>query len=167
LSISLSGILTVYYSFAGNIVKSVPAFVKERRASKGTGIPILVVRSHEQVRMRQPAPSGKETSSSMIGRSSSLMSSRRKRTLLPDSVARVVIAVTRDWPGRRRFGLYAFLPAFFAAGALLELVMIKWTVGETNFYTVYKRRIVEQEAQAAVDRELLFRSILQKDKDTK
>uniref|UniRef100_A0A6M2DJV1 Putative conserved protein with signal anchor n=1 Tax=Xenopsylla cheopis TaxID=163159 RepID=A0A6M2DJV1_XENCH len=43
------------------------------------------------------------------------------------------------WPGRRTFGIYRFLPIFFVAGAVLEFSMIKWQVGETNFYKVYKR----------------------------
>lgn len=36
-------------------------------------------------------------------------------------------------PGKKRFGLYRFLPVFFCLGAALEYSMIKWTVGETNF----------------------------------
>lgn len=43
-------------------------------------------------------------------------------------------------PGDRTFGLYRFLPFFFAFGAVLEFSMIKWTVGETNFYNTYKKR---------------------------
>jgi len=33
-----------------------------------------------------------------------------------------------------------FLPFFFGLGAALEFSMINWTVGKTNFYTVYKKR---------------------------
>ena len=36
--------------------------------------------------------------------------------------------------------LHRFLPAFFGLGAALEFSMINWTVGETNFYSVYKKR---------------------------
>ena len=36
--------------------------------------------------------------------------------------------------------LHRFLPAFFCLGAALEFSMINWTVGETNFYSVYKKR---------------------------
>jgi len=43
-------------------------------------------------------------------------------------------------PGKRFFGMYRFLPFFFILGATLEFSMIKWTVGETNFYSVYKKR---------------------------
>ncbi|XP_064538863.1 small integral membrane protein 4 [Drosophila montana] len=45
-----------------------------------------------------------------------------------------------SWPGKRRFGIYRFLPLFFVLGAALEFSMIKWTVGETNFYRTFKRR---------------------------
>ena len=38
--------------------------------------------------------------------------------------------------------------------------MVKWTVGETNFYVVLKRKLVEEQAQAAVNRELLLQSII-------
>jgi len=43
-------------------------------------------------------------------------------------------------PGKRIFGIYRFLPIFFVLGAALEFSMINWTVGETNFYRVYKKR---------------------------
>lgn len=38
-----------------------------------------------------------------------------------------------SWPGKKRFGVYRFLPLFFLLGAGLEFSMINWTVGETNF----------------------------------
>ncbi|KAI0218812.1 Small integral membrane protein 4 [Lamellibrachia satsuma] len=49
-------------------------------------------------------------------------------------------------PGKRIFGLYRFLPFFFLLGATVEFSMIKWTVGETNFYSVYKRKEAEKQA---------------------
>jgi len=42
-------------------------------------------------------------------------------------------------PGKKNFGIYRFLPFFFALGATLEFSMINWTVGETNFYSVFKK----------------------------
>jgi len=42
-------------------------------------------------------------------------------------------------PGQRTFGIYRFLPFFFFLGAALEFSMINWTVGETNFYRVFKK----------------------------
>ncbi|XP_068085336.1 ubiquinol-cytochrome c reductase complex assembly factor 5 [Anabrus simplex] len=44
------------------------------------------------------------------------------------------------WPGKKRFGIYRFLPLFFLLGASLEFSMINWHVGEVNFYRTYKRR---------------------------
>ncbi|KAH8275992.1 hypothetical protein KR018_000895 [Drosophila ironensis] len=57
-----------------------------------------------------------------------------------------------SWPGKKRFGVYRFLPFFFLLGAGLEFSMINWTVGETNFYRTFKRRqaknyVEEQEHQ--------------------
>jgi len=59
-----------------------------------------------------------------------------KKAAKQDLVHRAIEAV----PGKRIFGLYRFLPFFFALGAALEFSMINWTVGETNFYSVYKKR---------------------------
>jgi len=52
-----------------------------------------------------------------------------------------------QWPGRRRFGLYAYLPIFFFAGAAMEFTMIHWTYGETNFYKTFKKRRAEELAK--------------------
>ncbi|XP_037528903.1 uncharacterized protein LOC119406249 isoform X2 [Rhipicephalus sanguineus] len=41
-----------------------------------------------------------------------------------------------NWPGRKTFGPYSFMPVFFIFGAALEFAMIKWTPGgKTNFST--------------------------------
>jgi len=42
-------------------------------------------------------------------------------------------------PGKKKFGVYRFLPFFFVLGASLEFSMINWSVGEANFYNVYKK----------------------------
>lgn len=42
-------------------------------------------------------------------------------------------------PGKQTLGIYRFLPFFFVLGATLEFSMINWTVGETNFYSVFKK----------------------------
>lgn len=47
-------------------------------------------------------------------------------------------------PGKQRLGVYRFLPFFFVLGAALEFSMINWRVGDVNFYTVYKRRRVQE-----------------------
>ncbi|XP_059491278.1 small integral membrane protein 4 [Neocloeon triangulifer] len=54
------------------------------------------------------------------------------------------------WPGKKTFGIYRFLPLFFALGAALEFSMINWTVGETNFYRTYKRRQVQELADEII-----------------
>ncbi|CAM1306256.1 Uncharacterised protein g4299 [Pycnogonum litorale] len=53
------------------------------------------------------------------------------------------------WPGEKYFGIYRFIPMFFAAGATIEFAMIKWRPNGVNFYEVFKRkqadRLVESE----------------------
>lgn len=44
------------------------------------------------------------------------------------------------WPGKKVLGVYRFLPVFVGIGAMMEFTMIKWQVGQTNFYNTYKRR---------------------------
>lgn len=51
------------------------------------------------------------------------------------------------WPGKKLLGVYRFLPVFFGIGAMMEFTMIKWQVGQTNFYNTFKRR----EAQTIIE----------------
>lgn len=51
------------------------------------------------------------------------------------------------WPGKKRLGVYRFLPLFFVLGAGLEFSMINWHAGEVNFYRTFKRRRAEQIAK--------------------
>lgn len=46
---------------------------------------------------------------------------------------KTVSNIVNKWPGKKTFGIYRFLPLFFALGAALEFSMINWTVGTTNF----------------------------------
>lgn len=69
--------------------------------------------------------------------------------------------IINKWPGRR-FGLYRFLPIFFVLGGLLEFSMINWTVGETNFYKVYKKKQAKRIAQLQLDFEELARQQLER-----
>jgi len=55
----------------------------------------------------------------------------------------LVDRVLASVPGKKTFGIYRFLPFFFALGAGLEFTMINWTVGETNFYRTFKKRMVK------------------------
>jgi len=52
--------------------------------------------------------------------------------------------------GKKRFGLWRFVPFFFLAGAGIELLMVKWDVGGINFYSVYKRKEVARLAPSLV-----------------
>jgi len=65
-------------------------------------------------------------------------------------ITRLIQAV----PGEKTFGIYRFLPFFFVFGAALEFSMINWTVGETNFYSTYKKRQLQnlKEAREQLDR---------------
>ena len=47
--------------------------------------------------------------------------------------SRTLTRLLNKIPGKEYFGVYRFLPIFFAFGAALEFAMIHWTVGEINF----------------------------------
>lgn len=53
-------------------------------------------------------------------------------------------------PGKKIFGIYRFLPLFFLIGASLEFAMIKWHVGQVNFYKVYKTKRAQELAREAI-----------------
>jgi len=64
-------------------------------------------------------------------------------------------------PGKKRLGLYRFLPFFFVLGAALEFSMINWRVNqdnpndEINFYKTYKRRRAEEVAKFLHDAKIV------------
>ncbi|XP_044158025.1 small integral membrane protein 4 [Bufo gargarizans] len=47
-------------------------------------------------------------------------------------------------PGKRRFGIYRFLPFFFVLGGAMEWFMINVRIGKETFYDVYRRRQSER-----------------------
>ncbi|KAG8556767.1 hypothetical protein GDO81_018202 [Engystomops pustulosus] len=47
-------------------------------------------------------------------------------------------------PGKRRFGMYRFLPFFFVLGGAMEWFMINVRIGKETFYDVYRRRQSER-----------------------
>ncbi|KAK3585966.1 hypothetical protein CHS0354_038510 [Potamilus streckersoni] len=65
----------------------------------------------------------------------------------------IIASIFDKWPGKRIFGPYRLMPLFFFLGAALEFSMINWTVGETNFYRVYKINQVEKEARSIIEKE--------------
>ena len=56
-------------------------------------------------------------------------------------------------PGKKIFGVYRFLPAWFLLGAAMEFSMINWTVGETNFYRTYKKRQIINALESEIIKE--------------
>ncbi|XP_075689898.1 ubiquinol-cytochrome c reductase complex assembly factor 5 isoform X2 [Rhinoderma darwinii] len=48
-------------------------------------------------------------------------------------------------PGKRRFGIYRFLPFFFVLGGAMEWFMINVRIGKETFYDVYRRRQSERQ----------------------
>ncbi|CAH1261964.1 SMIM4 [Branchiostoma lanceolatum] len=53
------------------------------------------------------------------------------------------------WPGKRRLGVYRFLPVFFVMGAGMEWFMINVRLGRETFYDVYRRKQAERQYEAA------------------
>lgn len=53
---------------------------------------------------------------------------------------------------KNKLGFYAYLPAFFVLGAMIEFTMINMKIGNVDFYTVYMRKErerMELEAQVS------------------
>lgn len=69
--------------------------------------------------------------------------------------SKLITQVLSKLPGKR-FGVFRLLPYFFLLGAALEFTMIKWQVGETNFYKTFKKRKAEEIAlrELALEQEL-------------
>ncbi|XP_026539325.1 small integral membrane protein 4 [Notechis scutatus] len=47
-------------------------------------------------------------------------------------------------PGKKRFGVYRFLPFYFILGGAMEWFMINVPVGNQTFYDVYRRKEAEK-----------------------
>ncbi|MBN3287910.1 SMIM4 protein, partial [Polyodon spathula] len=54
-------------------------------------------------------------------------------------------------PGRRRFGIYRFLPFFFVLGGTMEWIMINVRIGKETFYDVYRRKQAERGYQQRLE----------------
>ncbi|KAL4655829.1 small integral membrane protein 4 [Arapaima gigas] len=54
-------------------------------------------------------------------------------------------------PGKRRFGMYRFLPFFFCLGGVMEWVMINVRIGKETFYDVYRRKQSERQYEQKLD----------------
>ncbi|XP_075040206.1 ubiquinol-cytochrome c reductase complex assembly factor 5 isoform X2 [Mixophyes fleayi] len=74
---------------------------------------------------------------------SSSVSSTQDR--YPAMSNRSTIATLLDMvPGKKRFGMYRFLPFFFVLGGAMEWFMINVRIGRETFYDVYRRRQSER-----------------------
>ncbi|XP_059190195.1 small integral membrane protein 4 [Centropristis striata] len=47
-------------------------------------------------------------------------------------------------PGKKRLGVYRFLPVFFCLGGVMEWIMINVRIGRETFYDVYRRKQSER-----------------------
>ncbi|XP_010287719.1 PREDICTED: small integral membrane protein 4 [Phaethon lepturus] len=54
-------------------------------------------------------------------------------------------------PGKRRFGVYRFLPFFFLLGGAMEWFMINVRIGKETFYDVYRRKRSERQYEARME----------------
>ncbi|XP_011600831.1 ubiquinol-cytochrome c reductase complex assembly factor 5 [Takifugu rubripes] len=53
-------------------------------------------------------------------------------------------------PGKRRLGVYRFLPIFFCIGGVMEWIMINVRIGKETFYDVYRRKRSEREYEQKI-----------------
>lgn len=58
-------------------------------------------------------------------------------------------------PGKRRLGIYRFLPVFFCIGGVMEWIMINVRIGQETFYDVYRRKKSERQYQAMIADDLI------------
>ncbi|XP_005433895.2 ubiquinol-cytochrome-c reductase complex assembly factor 5 [Falco biarmicus] len=63
-------------------------------------------------------------------------------------VSRRVKRLLQLVPGKRRFGVYRFLPFFFLLGGAMEWFMINVRIGKETFYDVYRRKRSERQYEA-------------------
>ncbi|CAM9357917.1 unnamed protein product [Bubo scandiacus] len=55
-------------------------------------------------------------------------------------------------PGKKRFGVYRFLPFFFLLGGAMEWFMINVRIGKETFYDVYRRKRSERQYEARMEK---------------
>uniref|UniRef100_A0A6B2F075 Small integral membrane protein 4 n=2 Tax=Bothriechis TaxID=44726 RepID=A0A6B2F075_BOTNI len=60
------------------------------------------------------------------------------------SVSSKITQLMNKVPGKKRFGIYRFLPFYFVLGGAMEWFMINVSVGNQTFYDVYRRKQTEQ-----------------------
>ncbi|KFU88261.1 UPF0640 protein C3orf78, partial [Chaetura pelagica] len=67
-------------------------------------------------------------------------------------VSRRVKRLLQLVPGKRRFGVYRFLPFFFLLGGAMEWFMINVRIGQETFYDVYRRKRSERQYEARMEK---------------
>ncbi|XP_053144870.1 small integral membrane protein 4 [Hemicordylus capensis] len=55
-------------------------------------------------------------------------------------------------PGKKRFGVYRFLPFFFVLGGAMEWFMINVRIGKETFYDVYRRKQSERQQEQNLEK---------------
>ncbi|XP_032068018.1 small integral membrane protein 4 [Thamnophis elegans] len=63
------------------------------------------------------------------------------------SVSSMITYLMNKVPGKKRFGIYRFLPFYFILGGAMEWFMINVPVGNQTFYDVYRRKEGEKHYQ--------------------
>ncbi|XP_054168878.1 small integral membrane protein 4-like [Oppia nitens] len=81
------------------------------------------------------------------------------------SSSAVITYILRNWPLRKQLGFYAFLPLFFASGALIEYLMINWEFNSVNFYKVYTKKYAQTVAKQAVDIEVSIDRLIESERE--
>ncbi|XP_053704660.1 small integral membrane protein 4 [Synchiropus splendidus] len=57
-------------------------------------------------------------------------------------------------PGKKRLGMYRFLPVFFCIGGVMEWIMINVRMGKETFYDVYRRKQSERQYARRIEEDL-------------
>ncbi|KAM8829916.1 ubiquinol-cytochrome c reductase complex assembly factor 5 [Synchiropus picturatus] len=57
-------------------------------------------------------------------------------------------------PGKKRLGMYRFLPVFFCIGGVMEWIMINVRMGKETFYDVYRRKQSERQYAKRIEEDL-------------
>nr|XP_033782509.1 small integral membrane protein 4 [Geotrypetes seraphini]XP_033782510.1 small integral membrane protein 4 [Geotrypetes seraphini]XP_033782511.1 small integral membrane protein 4 [Geotrypetes seraphini]XP_033782512.1 small integral membrane protein 4 [Geotrypetes seraphini] len=74
------------------------------------------------------------------------------------ATAKSIKSILQLVPGKKRFGIYRFLPFFFLLGGAMEWVMINVRIGKETFYDVYRRKQSEREYQQRLEEGLITES---------
>ncbi|XP_068111113.1 ubiquinol-cytochrome c reductase complex assembly factor 5 [Hyperolius riggenbachi] len=65
----------------------------------------------------------------------------------------LIRSVLDSVPGKKRLGVYRFLPLFFLLGGAMEWFMINVRLGKETFYDVYRRRQSERRYEERTQQE--------------